>query len=154
MRRPLDNGQIGRDQRGTALLELALVLPVLVLILYGIVSFGVVLAAQHTLTEAASDGARAAVPVPQSATPGPSTVAEAQADDTLGWLGQCDQSGITCTTALAPCGGAVSSSTCLTLTITYDYTDHPLVPLLPGLNLVMPSTLTSSTTTLMAAQSS
>ena len=45
--------------RGAAAVEMALVLPVLVVILLGIIDFGRVLNAQQTLTFAAREGARA-----------------------------------------------------------------------------------------------
>ena len=48
----------GRD-RGAAAVELALVLPVLLIILFGIIDFGRMLHTQITLTEAAREGARA-----------------------------------------------------------------------------------------------
>lgn len=50
---------VGCD-RGAAAVELALVLPVLLLLLFGIIDFGRMLNAQITLTEATREGARAA----------------------------------------------------------------------------------------------
>jgi hypothetical protein len=49
----------GRRDRGSAAVETALVLPILLLIVFGIVDFGRMLNAQITLTEAAREGARA-----------------------------------------------------------------------------------------------
>jgi Flp pilus assembly protein TadG len=46
-------------ERGAAAVEFALVLPILMLIIFGIVDFGRMLNAQITLTEAAREGARA-----------------------------------------------------------------------------------------------
>ncbi|HVA43952.1 MAG TPA: TadE/TadG family type IV pilus assembly protein [Acidimicrobiales bacterium] len=131
------------------MIEMALALPLLLLFLYGIISYGVLMAAQHTLVQSAADAARAAV-----ASTEPSTAALDQADTSLGWLGQCGLSGVTCTAT--PTAGACSaavSAPCITVVIKYDYADHPLVPELPGLNLVMPSTIQASTTTLLAPQS-
>jgi Flp pilus assembly protein TadG len=48
------------DDRGAAAVEFALVLPVLVLLLFGIVDFGRLLNAEITLTQAAREGARVA----------------------------------------------------------------------------------------------
>jgi hypothetical protein len=47
------------SDRGAAAVELALMLPVLLLIVFGIIDFGRMLNAQITLTEAAREGARA-----------------------------------------------------------------------------------------------
>ena len=50
---------IPHRQRGAAALEFALVLPIFVLLIYGLVTFGSVFYTQITLSRAAADGARA-----------------------------------------------------------------------------------------------
>jgi Flp pilus assembly protein TadG len=57
----------GRDDRGAAAVEFALVLPVLLLVIFGIIDFGRLLYAKITLSEAAHAGARAAALVGESA---------------------------------------------------------------------------------------
>jgi len=59
MNRPPSSGRKTHD-RGTAAVEFALVLPVLLLIVFGIVDFGRALNAQLTLTGAAREGVRLA----------------------------------------------------------------------------------------------
>ena len=49
-----------RNRRGSAAVEFALVLPVLMLLLFGIIDFGRMMNARITLSEAAHEGARAA----------------------------------------------------------------------------------------------
>lgn len=49
-----------RTDRGSAAVELALVLPLLLLLVFGVIDFGRMLNTQITLTEAAREGARAA----------------------------------------------------------------------------------------------
>ena len=46
------------DDRGVAAVELALVLPILLVLVFGIIDFGRLLNAQITLTQAAREGAR------------------------------------------------------------------------------------------------
>src|SRR3954469_14916832 len=60
---------IRRDSgdRGAVAVEFALVLPVLLLVIFGIIDFGRMLYAKITLAEAAHEGARAAALVGQSA---------------------------------------------------------------------------------------
>lgn len=127
---------------------MALAVPLLLLFLYGIIATGAYLAAEHTLVQAAADGARAAVPASD-----PSTAALTQTSSSLSWLGQCNKNGITCsaTPTAGACSAAVSTQ-CITVAVAYDYADHPLVPELPGLNLILPSTMKASTTTLLAPQ--
>ena len=59
MNRPPARGPTARD-RGSVAVEFALVLPVLLLILFGVIDFGRALNAQIELTGAARDGARLA----------------------------------------------------------------------------------------------
>lgn len=68
-RRPPGTGRAGRTggpvaratgERGAAAVELALVLPLLLFVLFAVIDFGRLLNAQLTLTEAAREGARAA----------------------------------------------------------------------------------------------
>ncbi|HUZ54815.1 MAG TPA: TadE family protein [Streptosporangiaceae bacterium] len=54
-RRPL---RCGKRDRGAAAVEFALLLPLLLLLLFGIIDFGRALNAQVTLTQAAREGAR------------------------------------------------------------------------------------------------
>lgn len=57
--RPARRDERARRDRGAAAVELALLLPVLLMIVFGIIDFGRMLNAQITLTEAAREGARA-----------------------------------------------------------------------------------------------
>src|SRR5262245_38889036 len=50
-----------RRDHGAAAVEMALLLPLLLLLVFGIIDFGRMLNAQITVTEAAREGARAAV---------------------------------------------------------------------------------------------
>ncbi len=47
-----------RDQQGQALLELALVLPILMLLVFGIVQFGIIFLDNQVITQAAREGVR------------------------------------------------------------------------------------------------
>ena len=53
-------GALRRDQRGTALVEFALIAPLLFLLLFGIIDFGRALNYYNQLTQLAGQGARAA----------------------------------------------------------------------------------------------
>jgi Flp pilus assembly protein TadG len=57
----------GGGDRGAAAVEFALVLPVLLLVIFGIIDFGRLLYAKITLAEAAREGARAAALVSEDA---------------------------------------------------------------------------------------
>ena len=64
-----------RGQRGTAAVEFAIVLPVLVLLLFGTIEFGLLLYNQQVITNASREGARAGI-VSQSPKVPPEDIAD------------------------------------------------------------------------------
>lgn len=52
------------DDRGSVAVEMALILPIFLLLVYGGLSFGLAMSAKGVITEAAAEGARAAVGAP------------------------------------------------------------------------------------------
>ncbi|HEY1651412.1 MAG TPA: TadE/TadG family type IV pilus assembly protein [Acidimicrobiales bacterium] len=141
-------------ERGAELIEFAFVVVLLIALLYGIVTYGLILAAQSTITSAAADAARAGLVA--SSTAQAVTAAQGQAGTDLGWLnkGACGTAGttITCvaTTEACPSNSAVE---CLKVTVVYNYSSSPLFPELPGMGIVTPSTISSTSVVQMAAAS-
>ncbi|MGI4861533.1 MAG: TadE/TadG family type IV pilus assembly protein [Janthinobacterium lividum] len=122
-------------QRGTAAIEFALVFPTVFLLVYGLITYGLILLAQQSLQFAVAEGARAALRYSTA----PATAACAAVTLQTAWLGNAVA---TCPAALA-CSYQTSAS-CLTVTATYPYAADPLVPTLPLLSLVLPTTLSAS----------
>ena len=124
------------------MIEFAIVVVLLIALLYGIISYGLILAAQATITQAAADAARAGIVASSTAV----ATAEAQAGTDVGWMdkGTCGTSGttITCVATEIPCPSN-ANNTCLKVTVTYNYSSSPLFPELPGLGIITPSTLSS-----------
>jgi Flp pilus assembly protein TadG len=153
------------DERGAEMVEFAFVVVLLIALLYGIISYGLILSAQSTVTQAAADGARAGI-VAASSTLGPKGTAENQAANDLSWMdkGQCYQpdaqpsaigtSGgiLTCIATEVPCASA--GNQCLSVTVTYQYGRDPIFPLLPGLGVITPSTISSTDVLQMSLPSS
>ena len=133
----------GGDERGSVLVEFSLVFGLFVLVIYALISFGMILAAKNSLTHAAAEGARAAIGVVDD----PATVgvdervekARTKVGEALDWFGSKYQAGDT-TATVAACG----SAECITVEIVYPYDSRPIVPLMPGLGVVTPSNLTST----------
>ena len=141
--------RLRHDQRGAAALEFALVAPLLMFLIYGAVSYGIVLSVKHVMTEAAAEGARAAIGA--QIIPGTDAdqnaayvrVASARANGSLGVYKTWAQ----ITPAVGTCPDAAPnqvSAVCITVTVTYPYSTHPIIPNAPGLGLVMPATLATS----------
>jgi Flp pilus assembly protein TadG len=152
------------EERGAEMVEFAFVVVLLIALLYGIISYGLILSAQSTVTQAAADGARSGIVAASSAL-GPKGTAEVQAANDLSWMdkGQCYQpdaqppvgaSGgiLSCVATQAPC--ASSANQCLTVTVTYQYGRDPIFPLLPGLGVITPSTISSTDVLQMSIPSS
>ena len=132
------------DETGAELVEFAIVIVLLITILYGIITFGMILAAQSTLTQAAADAARAGL---VTGSVSAATTAEKQAGSDVSWMdkGPCNPSGtiITCYATPVTCPSNASIQ-CLKVTVTYNYNQSPLFPELPGLGLLTPSTISST----------
>ncbi len=142
--RALGRSTLGRgDESGSVLVEFSLVFALFVLVLYGLICFGMILAAKNSITHAAAEGARSAV----GAVDDPATVdvdervarAKAKVHESLTWFGSKYEEGDT-TATVARCGAA----DCITVTVTYPYSARPIVPPAPGLGLVTPSNLSST----------
>lgn len=127
-----------RDQRGATVVEFAICVVLLLTLLFGIVSFGLILSFKQGLTQAAAEGARAGAAV--SETDAPAAAAAAAADGAGAFDKTCGSGGLTCTYVVAPCASAPLTK-CITVEMVYDYKNHPLVPPLPGLGLMVPDTL-------------
>lgn len=122
-----------RDQSGAAAVEFALVVGLFVFVLYGLIAFGMILATKQRITNAAAEGARAAV--------GQTNDAAAVNAATARVLAAGLPAGTyTPTYTTAPCG----SNQCITVTVTYNLDTNPVVPPAPGLGLVTPKKITST----------
>jgi len=131
--------------------EFALVVLPLVLILFGIISYGVMLSFRQSLSQAAAEGARAAAVTFLEAEKTPEAAkAVTEAMDSFGV--KCEGSSLkkgskvvgTCDISepgkCEPDAGAEIK--CVTVVLTYDYKNNSIVPGFPGLGIVMPDTLT------------
>lgn len=131
--RTRDQAPGGSREDGAVIVEFAAIFIVFAMLLWGLISYGVIFAAQQSLTHAASEAARATVGMSDPA------AAEQRAldmvDEELGWLAD----GIdTKEAAIAACDNAPSTE-CLTVRVTYDWAGHPIVPSI--LNVATPDTL-------------
>lgn len=114
------------------MVEFALVAGLFMFILYGLIAFGMILATKQRITNAAAEGARAAV--------GQSSSASAVNAATARVLGAGLPAGYSPTYATASCGNAQ----CITVTIELDLDANPVIPPAPGLGLVTPKKIISS----------
>jgi Flp pilus assembly protein TadG len=142
--------------RGAAAVEFALVLPILIYLVFGIISFGYMLSFRQAMSQAAAEGGRAAAVAPSS-TPDSERKAEALAavNDALGNYGvTCTEAGAltheggpagTCRiVARQTCSSGPTGAQCAVVELIYPYEGNPLIPGV-GLNMFMPDDLTYET---------
>lgn len=115
-------------------------------LIYAIAAFGILLSTKNSLTHAASEGARSALSVSDL----PALTADARRIDQvkttiakdLAWMGS-DYDPSYVNASIGNC--SVSDPTqCVTVTITYPWSTHPLIPMAPGMGLAMPNTVSAT----------
>lgn len=146
--------RVGRTprERGAVMVEFALILPVFVALVFGIISYGYMLSYRQALGQAASEGARAAAVVPSGMSTAQKTTRATNAlNDALSSYGvRCSgavlkQGATTAGTCSiqpsVPCPSD-SARSCAIVTVTHDYRSHPLIRSFPGLGVTLPQKLT------------
>lgn len=113
-----------KSDRGTALLEVAMTLPVLLLVTVGIMEFGRAYQTQQVLTNAAREGARVAVLPVQ---PAGAVEARVAAYLSAGQIGNPASATVTVTATTISLGGTTTVSGSK-VTVTYPYTFMVLKP--------------------------
>ena len=136
------------DERGAAVVEFAVASTILLVLLFGIITYGYVLSFKQGLTQAAAEGARKAAV---------STAATAQANAAVAvetavnaFNKRCNlpvSDGTTCTYSMLAADTGCALNACMRVRVSYDYKNHPLMPKFPGLGLLMPDTIQSTSVT-------
>ncbi len=121
-------------------------------LIFGIIAFGVLLSFQQTLTQTANEGARAAAVTADN----PLTLGDERIEATKTAVGQYNSWGRTCaspgfgTSCIAGivvqnCGAAALPD-CITVTLTYDYDNYPLLPDFPFISALLPDDIVGNAT--------
>lgn len=126
-------------QRGIAAVEFALVFPVFFLLVYGMITYGLIFMAQQSMTLAVQEGARAALRYSTD----PGQAACDAVNQQTSWLGT---NLLNCATSkpVAITCPYTAISQCMRVTVTYPYKTNPLVPIIPLIGLLVPDQLKAS----------
>jgi Flp pilus assembly protein TadG len=130
-------------------------------LLLGIVTFGILLSKRQVLTQAAAEGARAAVPYQYTVSNTSAVTAAAQAQVNKSLLGvdrSCGDGSTVCSFVVYSCSGTASPPTaptgsgdCLQVSIVVDVKgSNPLAPMVSPISPFLPSTMSSKFTATLA----
>jgi hypothetical protein len=122
-----------QGEDGAVIVEFAAIFIVFAMLLWGLISYGVIFAAQQSLTHGAAEAARATVGMtdPNDA----ELRAEQMLAEELAWLAD----GLDGNASVEPCENNAARE-CMHVVVTYDWGEHPIVPTI--LNVATPDTLT------------
>lgn len=135
-----------REESGAAFVEFVLVFPIFLFVITAMVSYGAMFSFRQTLSQAATDGARAAAIAPAHLTFNQRRDrATAAVNEALAGLPgpavSCGSGGLTCTVPTVPtsCG---NSAECISVALSYAYSTHPRIQLPQLFGFVLPEQLT------------
>ncbi len=128
-------------EAGIATLEFALVLPILLVVIWAAISYGMVFTVNHTLSAAAAEGARAAIGAPNDAEA--VTAATLAASDQLDALGQHAANAQVSTPTVDDCP-APAGTRCITVRVSYPWAAAPVIPEMLG--ILTPDVLEATST--------
>lgn len=126
-------------REGAAAIEFALITPIIILILMGIIEYGWLLYRRSEATRAVREGVRFAVVMPQNSVPDVPTLAETRCVEVLTLLhfDLTDATIIAETSDLTGDAGGIDDTLTLTLTMPYRPITGGLVPTPAGLQVAM-----------------
>lgn len=142
------------SERGAAAVEFALVVPLLLLLVFGIVQYGYMLTYRQAISQGAAEAARSAAVSFGTTSSAKVALAVTTLNQTLSAQGvTCGISGGatsgnltrsgttvgTCSVTVAACANQTTVN-CVTVTVDHSYKDHPLIPSV-GLGIAMPDHL-------------
>jgi len=138
------------------MVEFALVIGLFVMVLYGLIAYGLALSLKQNMTHAAAEGARAAIGavpnVGETQQDAEKRVAKQTVDRAMSSYSQYSSTMTDAQVGNSQCNPNPPSATaqCITVTITYPYSSKPIVPNAPGLGVVIPDTMKAKATVVLS----
>ncbi|WP_372728066.1 TadE/TadG family type IV pilus assembly protein [Nocardioides sp.] len=137
-----------KQSHGAAAVEFALVVPLLLVLLFGIISYGYMLSFRQSISQGAAEGARQAALAPPIVSSADKTQRARDAiNQALGSYGvTCSGADLlrggqkvgACVIAVAAACPGDARRSCTTVRLDYSYRQNPLIPTVPGLGAALP----------------
>jgi Flp pilus assembly protein TadG len=134
-----------RSERGVVALEFAIVAQLLILLLYGLITYGFVFALDHNITQAAAEGARHAISEPTNALDSTIT-GDACSDATDHISFAAAKAHAVCSANIITNCNGTTGLRCIHVQITYDWRSYPLIPGFVGMQYLTPSQIGADST--------
>lgn len=146
-----------RRLQGNAAIEFAILLPLLLYVIYALVSFAMMYSAQHLMTLAATEGARASLQYqPADDVDASLALRRTRACSTamafVDWVQQHSDNSVSCEARSAACAHD-AASICIEVELTYPYATKPLLPAIPLADALMPDQMRSLATVQLSTMS-
>jgi Flp pilus assembly protein TadG len=119
------------------------VVVLLFVLLFGIITYGYMMSFKQSMTQAAAEGARAGAIAPSGEAVDRANAAVADAVNAFGQ--SCGVEGLSCDIIEDACPNQPSKQ-CITVRLSYDYQNYPLLPVVPLIGSALPDTLVSQST--------
>jgi len=124
------------------MVEMALVGTLLVFLLFGILIFGYLMSFRQNMTQAAAEGARAGAVAASGHAQADATSAVSNAVAAFGQT--CGSGGMVCDIPVPTTCTNNLSATCITVTLTFHYSQHPLLPDVPLVSAFLPTDIVTT----------
>lgn len=137
-----------RAERGVALVEFAFVALLLFALVFGIISYSYMMSFRQAMTQATAEASRAGAIAVSGQSQTRALTALNEALDPYGVT--CSGSQLfrdgtpvgSCSVPLpAGCDSPTDTDQCITVSVTYNYRAHPLLPTFPGLGITLPTSI-------------
>jgi Flp pilus assembly protein TadG len=114
----MENMKTIKDRKGASAVEFALILPILILLFFGIIDFGLLIYNKQVITNASREGARAGIvqKMPRLSVSGITSVVDAYAKDRLVTFGSIKNP-----VTSVPSGNCAAYGQDLVVSVSYDY---------------------------------
>lgn len=153
----MNHPSTARRLRGNAAIEFAILLPLLLYVIYALVSFAMMFSAQHLMTLAAAEGARASLQYqPADDTAAALALRRTRACSTamafVDWVQRQSDNSVSCEARSAACDFD-ADLICIEVELNYPYASKPMLPAIPLAEALMPEQMRSLATVQLSPMS-
>jgi Flp pilus assembly protein TadG len=138
----------GRSDEGAAVLEFSIVMVLLFTLVFGVITFGMLLSFRQNMVQSAAEAARAGAIAPSGTSITKADLAAQQSVSAFDQVCTAQSSGLALECWADPivaCPGN-AAATCITYNLKFNYADNPFLPTLPFMGALLPDTIEVSST--------